>query len=62
MPLSICFNIQTIHVNHLYTTALLIFPQNPYTLAGFEPRSAFPEADAMSTVPRRHQGGGSDEF
>jgi hypothetical protein len=30
-----------------------VFPKN---LAGFEPGSSLPEAIAMSTTPRRHQG------
>jgi hypothetical protein len=32
------------------------FPKT-LTLAGFEPGFSVPEADAMSTAPRRHQGG-----
>jgi hypothetical protein len=32
------------------------YPPKPYTLKGFEPGSSVPEAGAMSTVPRRHQG------
>jgi hypothetical protein len=39
------------YVSQLYTTAL-----QPNTLAGFEPRSSVPEADAMSTAHRRHPG------
>jgi hypothetical protein len=31
----------------------MYFPLKPYTLAGFEPGSSDPEADAMSTAPRR---------
>jgi hypothetical protein len=30
-----------------------MFPHKPNTLAGFEPGSSFPQADAMSTAPRR---------
>jgi hypothetical protein len=37
------------------TTAMLRFPKNPNTLAGFEPGSSAPEADAMSTEPRRQR-------
>jgi hypothetical protein len=37
----------------LYTTAFLLFPKKPYTLAVFEPRSSVPEADTMSTAPCR---------
>jgi hypothetical protein len=37
----------------LYTTALLRLPKKPYTLADFEPGSSVPEADAMSSAPRR---------
>jgi hypothetical protein len=34
---------------------LLSFPKLPYTLAGFEPGSSVPEADAMSTTSRRRK-------
>jgi hypothetical protein len=37
----------------VFITALLWFPQKPYTLAGFEPGSSVPEADAVSTAPCR---------
>jgi hypothetical protein len=42
------------HNQHYNTTALLCFSKKPYTLAGFEPGSSFPQADAMATAPRRH--------
>jgi hypothetical protein len=37
--------------SQLYAIALLCFPQKPNILAGFEPGSSVPEADAMSTAP-----------
>jgi hypothetical protein len=33
---------------------MLSFLLKPYTQEGFEPGSSVPEADAMSTAPRRH--------
>jgi hypothetical protein len=36
-----------------YTTAWLLLPKKPYTLAGFEPGSSVLVADAVSTMPRR---------
>jgi hypothetical protein len=34
---------------------LLCFSKKPYTLAELEPGSSVPEADAMSTAPRRQR-------
>jgi hypothetical protein len=41
------------HIKSIYTTALLFFPYKPYTRAGFEPGLSFPQAEAMTTAPRR---------
>jgi hypothetical protein len=43
-------------LRQFHTTALFVFPQKPYTLAGFEPGLSIPEVDAISNEPRR-QGG-----
>jgi hypothetical protein len=40
-----------------YTTAMLWYHKKPYNLAEFEPGFSVPEADAMSTAPRRHPQG-----
>jgi hypothetical protein len=47
-------------LSRFYTTALLWFPKKTYTLAGFEPGSSGPKANAMATAPRRQgkKGGG----
>jgi hypothetical protein len=39
-------------LSQYYKTALLCFPEHPYTLAGFEPGSTVPLADAKATAPR----------
>jgi hypothetical protein len=53
MPIFLKVNTQTMHFTQLYTTAMLHVSLKPYTVAGFEPGSSVPEADAMSTAPRR---------
>jgi hypothetical protein len=47
------FNTQTMHFESKHKTTLLCFPYKPFTLAGFAPGSAVPEAAAMSTAPLR---------
>jgi hypothetical protein len=55
-------NTQTMLIESLFTTALQCFPKNlTYTLAVFEPGSSVPQADAMTTAPRR-QGTDSSFF
>jgi hypothetical protein len=44
------------HIKSIYIPTrqrCYIFPYKPYTLAGFEPVSFFPQANAMTTAPRR---------
>jgi hypothetical protein len=55
MPLFLLFNTQTMHSHLVDSTQqhCYAFPKKPYTLAGFEPVSFAPEAEAMSTAPRR---------
>jgi hypothetical protein len=48
------FNTKTKHLSSLFAAALLCFRTNlTYTLAGFEPGSSAPEADAFFTTPSR---------
>jgi hypothetical protein len=47
------FNTQTMHINHLSTAALLCFPTNLIPWQDLNPGPLVPEADAMSTAPRR---------
>jgi hypothetical protein len=45
------FITQTMQIKSLYITALPCFLwKKPYTLAGFEPRTSFPQVDAMITT------------
>jgi hypothetical protein len=53
MPFILFFNTQTMHIESKTHNSIAMFFLKPYTLAGFEPGSAVPEADAMSTAPRR---------
>jgi hypothetical protein len=46
-------NTQTMHLKSRIHHSISMFSLKPYTLAGFEPRSSVPEADAMSITPRR---------
>jgi hypothetical protein len=56
MPLFLFFSTPTINVSKFLITALLcMFSLKPYTLAGIEPGSEVPQADAMFMAPR-HQG------
>jgi hypothetical protein len=41
-------------LSHLFTTALLCFPKNLIPWRDSNPGLLVPEADAMSTAPRRH--------
>jgi hypothetical protein len=51
MPLFLMYaNTQTMHVKPTEQKSIAIFS---YTLAGFEPGSSVPEAEAMSTAPHR---------
>jgi hypothetical protein len=47
------FNTQKCKLQLFLHSSIAMFPLQPYTLAGFEPGSSVPEADAMSTAPRR---------
>jgi hypothetical protein len=42
------------HIKSILYNSIDMFPKKPNTLAGFEPGSSVPEADAMSTASRRH--------
>jgi hypothetical protein len=44
-------NTQTMHIKSILYNSIDMFPKKPNTLAGFEPGSSVPEADAMSTPP-----------
>jgi hypothetical protein len=46
------------HITSRVNESNAIFSLKPYTLAGFEPGSSVPEANVMSTAPRR-QGDGA---
>jgi hypothetical protein len=46
-------NTQTMHIKLLYTTALLCFPKNLMPWRDSNPGLLVPEADAMSSAPRR---------
>jgi hypothetical protein len=52
MPSFLLFNTQTMHVI-LYTTSLRCFPKNLIPWRDSNPGLLVPEADAMSTAPRR---------
>jgi hypothetical protein len=39
------------HIKSILYNSIDMFPKKPNTLAGFEPGSSVPEADAMSTPP-----------
>jgi hypothetical protein len=55
MPLFLFFRLTNneYQVYYIYTTALQCFPNKSCTMAGLEPGPSVPEADAMSTAPRR---------
>jgi hypothetical protein len=42
---------QCIPIKSIIHNSIAMTSRKPYTLAGFEPRSSVPEADAMSTAP-----------
>jgi hypothetical protein len=42
-------NKQTTHVKSIVHNSITLTSKKPYTLAGFEPGSSVPDADAMST-------------
>jgi hypothetical protein len=52
MPLFLLFNTPTMHIKSFYT-ALLCFPKNLTPWRDSNPGLLVPEADAMSTGPRR---------
>jgi hypothetical protein len=50
------FNAQTIQMKQIIHNSTAIFPQEPFTLVGFEPVSSVSEADVInhcSTPPRQ---------
>jgi hypothetical protein len=46
-------NTQTTHIKSIEHNGIATIPVKPWILAGFEPGSSDPEADAMSSAPRR---------
>jgi hypothetical protein len=51
-PLLHFFYTQTMHIKPIKFNSYDISPYKPYTLAGFEPGSSVPEADAMSSTSK----------
>jgi hypothetical protein len=54
MPFFLFFYTQTVHTKSIIHMSFAKSSKKPYILAGFEPWSTVPEADAMSTAS--HQG------
>jgi hypothetical protein len=48
-------NKKTTRIKSLTLNSIALFPWKPYTLAGFEPGSSIPAADAMSSVKKYPQ-------